>query len=335
MRLRYLILLAFIGLASCGPAEMKGVKEANGSILFVTTPVQSPSLLVRPTLRCFAEDQRMELSIALENLDTEKITISEISFNNSNGLNSSVENLSHKKWMLPVGSDTTLVTTLRHINDKNLFHTTGLPGLIDSVYNLSVFYTVDGKEGMRIVNLVSKMPTEMFLSYRKKYDDPVQLYIFNTTNGFDEKQKEFLVRNKITKASPFVHITEQEVAVSGLNFRVKCFQVKDSLFTEIFAVNHSDMTVKIDTSKIDVIVEGLSKRSTDANISIEKVTGSKEDINILGKGDRTIIKMRRKVDESPEKLLLSFASSFFLSNGRPLFSDDLQLIRSSDGKASN
>jgi hypothetical protein len=125
-------------------------------------------------------------------------------------------------------------------------------------------------------------------------------------------------------------VTEQELAVSGLNFRIKCFHMKDSLFTEIFVVNHSDLVVKLDTSKIDMIIDDLSMESADAAVVVEKVTGSKEAVDILAKGDRIIIKMRRKVVDHPDELLLSFSNSFFLTTGKPLFKEDLRMIISSN-----
>jgi hypothetical protein len=205
-----------------------------------------------------------------------------------------------------------------------------LPGLVDSSYSLSVFYSLEGKEGVRVVNLVSSMPEEMFSLYRKFYDTPIQIYYFNTANGFGEKQRQLLKTNTVMKTPSFVHITEQEVAVSGLNFRVKCFYRKDSVHTEIFAVNHSDMTIRMDTSKIDVIVDGTQGEDSSTQFKIEKVTGSKDEVDILRKGDRVIITMRKYVRDDPERLWLAVAESFFLSTGNPLFNDNLELIRSVD-----
>jgi hypothetical protein len=153
----------------------------------------------------------------------------------------------------------------------------------------------------------------------------------NVSNGFDEKQKRFLTANSIsTETPPFVHITEQELALSGLNFRIRCFHRKDSLHTEIFVVNHSDMTIRIETSKMDVIVDGLRSEMFDIELSNTKVTGSKGEADILRKGDRTIIKMQKYVRDTPKSLVLVLADSFFLSTGKPLFNDNLELIRSPD-----
>lgn len=333
MRNINLIIFALIGLASCGD-DRKNMNDA-ASIAFITTPVKSPSLLVTPALKCYPKTQRLELKLGLKSLVPEKLTINEIVLSNSNGLNSRDESITNKILTVQTDRDTTLQLTFHHINDKALFHATGLPGLIDSSYNLSVFYSVEGKEGVRVVNLVSRMAEGTFLSYKKSYNTPVQVYYFNTTNGFAERQRKFLTTNAITKTPPFVHVTDQEVAVSGLNFRIKCFHRGDSLHTELFAVNHSDMTIKIDTSKIDMIVDGLQSEISDAELTIEKVSGSKDEADILRKGDRSIIKMRKYVRNNPERMWLAFAESFFLSTGKPLFNDNLELIRSSDSRGSN
>jgi hypothetical protein len=332
MRIEYLILLASAYLASCGLNDREAMSDLqdSGSLVFATTPVQSPSLLVAPTLKGFPANQRLELTLKIESLQPERITIESIVLNNSNGLNSFIGNDTNQKLIIPVGRDTTITETIDHIHDKKLFHTTGLRGLIDSTYNLAVYYSVEGKAGVRIINLVSKMSGQTFLAYRDLYDSPVHAYSLNTTNGFDEKQRQFLMMNGIGTASPFVHVTEQEVAVSGLNFRIKCFHNKDSVFAEIFAVNHSDMTVRIDTSKIDLFTDEAGNKINEKDIAIRKVTGSNTDTHILGEGDRIIIRIRQHVPLRPEKLWLSFAETFFLSTGKPLFHDNLELIEFPD-----
>jgi hypothetical protein len=325
MRVTRFIIFAFVALTSCGPIDTN--EKNGGPILFVIKPVQSPFLLVKPTLRCSTTAQTMELSITFKNVSQEPITINEVSFNNPNGLHTSLEAFAHNKLIVNAGEDTTLLTTFEHINDKKLFHDTGLPGLLDSAYVLSVFYTIEGKEGTRVINLRSTMPEKKFLSYRKAHEIPLQLYVLNTANGFDESQRQFLLSGNVTATSPFVHMTEQEIAISGLNFRVRCFHMKASLYTEVFAVNHSEMTVTLDTSKIHMMVDALPVTRTDATLNIEKVTGSKQDVTVLGKGDRVIIKMQKKGQQPPRELLLLLSESVLLPDGRPLFKDDVSLVR--------
>ena len=323
MRIFNLICFALMGFVSCGPVN----KNEAVSIAFMSRPVQSQSLLVIPTLACFPGEQRLELNLTLKNLLSEKIAITEISLNNSIGIKSLAESLGVQSFSITENGDTTMLLTFKPVNDKELFQATGLRGLTDSTYYLSVFYSVEGKEGVRVVNLVSRMLKETFLVYRKLYDAPVQIYQFNTANDFDEKQRKFLQTNVVSETPPFVHITEREVAVSGLNFRIKCFHLKDTLYAEIFAVNHSDMTIRIDTSKMDMIIDGLQGEISNTQLSNVKITGKRDETDILRKGDRTIIRMRKYVRENPERLWFAFSESFFLATGKPLFNDDLELIR--------
>jgi hypothetical protein len=325
MRITALMFLTMMVLVSCVPQE--GIETSETSIPFITTPVQSQSLLVAPQLTCDPQTQRLELNIRLASRVPETIVVKNIILNNSNGLNSADEHLATKPINIRETQDTTILLTFNHVNDKYLFQATGLPGLIDSVYNLSVFYSVDGKEAVRVVNLSSKMPKEKYSLYKKTYDTPIAIYYFNTTNGFDEKERLFLKTNSITKTPPFVHITEQEAGVAGLNFRIKSFHRRDTLHTEIFAVNHSDLSVRIDPSGIDMIFDGLKVDTSRTEISSEKVTGAKDETEMLGKGDRIIIKMKKYVPIAPDRLWLTISRSFFLSTGLPLFADDLELIR--------
>jgi hypothetical protein len=325
MRTTALMFLTMMVLVACVPQD--GIESSQTSIPFITTPVQSQSLLVEPTLRCNPQTQRLELIVRLASQVPETIVVRNIVLNNPNGLNSADERLATKSINIREKQDTTILLNFNHVNDKYLFQATGLPGLIDSLYNLSVFYSVEGKGGVRVVNLISRMPKENYSVYKKAYDTPIAIFYFNTTNGFDEKQRVFLKANSITKTPPFVHITEQEAGVAGLNFRIKSFHRRDTLHTEIFAVNHSDLSVKIDPSGIDMIFDSLKVEASQTVISSEKVTGSKDETDMLRKGDRIIIKMKKYVPKAPDRLWLTISRSFFLSTGLPLFADDLELIR--------
>ncbi|HEY3406521.1 MAG TPA: hypothetical protein VGK59_24200, partial [Ohtaekwangia sp.] len=215
MRIIPLFLFLFVGLVCCKPHH----PETTGSIVFTTTPVQSSSLLVKPTLKCYPGKQHLELDLRMESLTPEKITITEIVLSSTKGLRSLDERIAGKTFTIPAKGDTTFLLTFNPVNDNALFQTTGMPGLIDSVYTLDVFYSVDGKQDVRVVKLMSRMPEEVFLAYRKFYSIPVQIYQCNTENAFGEKQRQFLMTSGIIHKDPFVHVTEQEVAVSGLNFR--------------------------------------------------------------------------------------------------------------------
>ena len=207
MRITALVFLTLISVAGC--VSKDGNETSLTVITFNTKPVQSQSLLVEPILTCDPEAQRLQLKIRLTSRIPETILVTNILLNNSNGLNSSDDRLAGKAIPIREKQDTTLQLAFKHINDKFLFQATGLPGLIDSAYNISVFYSIHGKEGIRVVNLVSRMAKENFVTYKKSYDTPITAYYFNTANGFDEKQRVFLRTNTITKTPPFVHITEQ------------------------------------------------------------------------------------------------------------------------------
>ncbi len=292
-------------------------------IAFETAPVQSPSLLVNPSLRCFPGEQSLELTLQLKGLVPEPITVQETIVHNSRGLRSGV--VSGIK--LPIEKDTTVSHRFSPVNDAKLFQTTGLPGLIDSVYHIDVFYTIAGKDGVRVINLVSKMRHDTFVAYRKAYAAPVEIYSFDIGSGFDERQRQFLLTKNIASPTPFVHITEQELALSGLNFKLKCFHRNDTLVAEVFAINHSDMTVRIDPSMITLLGPGIE--SYQDNLTLEKVTGSKNDPDVLRKGDRASITIRLHAHASPDELKLIVKDAFSGSTGTKLFAEDLKLVRTS------
>jgi hypothetical protein len=334
MRITNLVFLFLIVIASCGKEDREGANDCK-SIAFITTPVQSKSLLVTPELKCYPAEQRLELNLNVKSLIDKRIVIREVVLNNPNGVNTSDEMIASKTLNIDGNKDTTLLITFNHINDKFLFHATGLPGLIDSIYQVSVFYSVEGKEGVRVINLAYRMPKERFLSYKKLYSTPVHIYYLNPRDGFDEKQREFLKTSLMNKTPPFVHVTEQEVGLSGLNFRFRCFHKSDSLYAEIFAVNHSDMTIRMDTAEMNITIDDLEDAYSHRKLISSKVTGSNAEADILRKGDRVVVTMKRYVRDHPERLRLALTKSFFLSNGNPLFNDNLELIRFSERPGSN
>src|SRR5688572_27709141 len=115
MRIINLMFFAFIGLVSCEPGDRKAIDDAS-TIVFITTPVQSQSLLVKPTLKCYPGEQRLELNLTLGSLVPEKIHITEIVLNNSNGLNSLDESIANKTVSIQGKGDTTLLLTFNPIN---------------------------------------------------------------------------------------------------------------------------------------------------------------------------------------------------------------------------
>src|ERR1700754_1733157 len=104
-----------------------------------------------------------------------------------------------------------------------------------------------------ILNLLTlfRFPTKSlaekndYLDYSEKFKKSITAYSFNTKNGFNEKQKEYLKTLKLDNQVPFVYLSEQEIAISGMNFRFKGYYQQDTLHAEIFVVNHAEFPVKV------------------------------------------------------------------------------------------
>lgn len=87
-----------------------------------------------------------------------------------------------------------------------------------------------------------------------------------------------------------LHTNCNPTAVSGLNFRLKNFQKNDSLYATLSIVNHSGFSVKIDTNKLDFKLRETARKNH-KQIVLKKVTGSKDEHDIIRKGDRMTIKI--------------------------------------------
>lgn len=267
----------------------------------------------------------MHIDLELRNLDQDLVTIEEISITNPAGLHSSIATAD--RMSIAANDNVAFDTTFNHVSDKKLFQATALHGLIDSCYTISVLYRVAGKENMRVVRLQSKLPAETFASYRDSNAVYVHTYVINMNESYVENQIQFLANKRIATTSEFVHVTEQELALAGLNFRISAYHAVDSLHLELFVVNHSEMELTIDTSKLDIFGDDVPVRLSGFTYTINKVTGQKDAPTIVAKGDRVIVRARGKLQEAPEHLSIGVVNSIKLRNRQKLFQSDLDLVR--------
>lgn len=304
--------------------------EKKQVIKYIALPVQSPSLVVRPTLQWIPSEKKMELSVDFRNVDRDTVTIKEVSVENTNGLRSTVPISVEGNLFIASGDRNFMRTRFTHVNDKKLFHQTGLLGMIDSSYSISVFYTIRGKENMRRVNATATIPVETFVAYQKTSAVPVQIYTLGDDGIFEERQREYHAeKTRAMPSSSFVHLTAQEVAISGFNFRVNSFHLRDSVYVKIFAINHSGVELAIDLSTLAIALDEKQISANNILVTANKVTGVREKSAELGKGERMAIELRTKTNDAPNAISVKLSKAFLLRNAVPLFHDDIRLSRSS------
>lgn len=322
MRIHYLFVpILLVLLVSCHFSNIsKGLD-------YEITPVKSESMLIRAKLQGVNNPQKLELELTISNIAGKNIHINEVVISTEDGLNAAPANFDHAV-VLAAEKDTAISLTFQPINDRVLYKNTDMPGILKPTYNISIVYTVEGKADSRAMDLVAKMPVEAYKKYKRENNLSVSSYGFNTVNQFSAKQKEYLGIQKLPGSTPFVHISDHELAVSGLNFQLKAYQKKDSLYARLVVVNHSEFAVKIDTSKLEFVINDSQDSRGYKNISLTKLTGSSIENEILEKGEKILISLRKyNKATADEKLALSFKNAFILSTGKFLFFGDVELVK--------
>ena len=325
MRLFLFILPLSVLFSCCNPDQQQTGTDSD-TLIYEIEPAQTKSLSVRAQLKGIPNPQKLELELQLSNLAEEELQVKEIIISTPEGLHSTPVNFNQKALTLSADRDTSLSYTFQPVNDPVLYKNTEMPGILKPRYTLSIVYILKGKKDARAIDLKAKLPNGKYQQYEEEYQIPVTAYRFNTTSQFSKIQQQYLEGLNLPGTTPFVHLSDQEIAVSGLNFRLQSYQKRDSLYAKILLVNHSDFPLKIDTTQLGFVYDG--SKGSQNNVILNKVTGSKEEYDILKKGDRMLISFRRfSKDQNHPKITISLKNSFILPTGKSLFYDDLEIVK--------
>jgi len=319
-----LILVAGL-LYSCGHANKNSKKNLN-DLPYISNPANNQDISAE--LNLTGDPGRNELSaqIKLTNSGSSTLDVREIVLTTDEGVRSSPIN-DFLPFQLAEGKDTALNLTFNPTNDLKLYQMTGMQGSLKAGYAVTVSYNAHGQTNLAAIVINARPGKDEFIAYKKKYVKPVTGYSFNTRAGFNEAEKKYLTTIRDVKQPPFVYLSDQEIAVSGLNFRLKSYYRQDTLHAEIFVVNHSDFEVKLDTASLDIVADALPAKSK--TISIEKISGSQQYLSMIAKDDRILIHFKKHVAiKSPgtQSLTFKLKKAFILKDKKTLFNQDLQLL---------
>ncbi|MDF2433514.1 MAG: hypothetical protein JWP44_3145 [Mucilaginibacter sp.] len=327
MKLTFFVIFATTLFYSCNTTNKKSKSNKN-ELEYVSEPVTSGDMSADFSLLGNAANRELNSQIKLTNSVNGIVDVEEIIIATDDGIRS-LPIQGFTPFSLKKGKDTSLSLKFNPTNDLKLFQMTGLPGNIKSAYTISVSYKVAGNDNMLSLALKSRSKKEEFIAFTKENKIPVTGYSFNTRAGFNEIQKRYLATLKQITQPPFVYLSEQEIAVSGLNFRLKAYYQKDTLHAGLFIVNHADFPVKIIPDSLDVITDGKILPNESKTITIEKISGSQQDMAMMEKGDRVFILFKKRMDiKTPGKtnLILTIRKAFMLTGKKVLFDQNVQLL---------
>lgn len=326
MRFGYFLILLITVFLACNN-DLKKKENAANHLNYELSPVKTNSILVRGQVTGNIDTNKLKLNLVLNNLLNKKLHIKEIYISTEDQIKSVLPINNQNIYSLAANQDTSFSLVFYPVNDKILYQNTDLRGILKSSYTISIVYTIEGDKRTRILDLFAAVQDADYQEYKKSQQFRLQAFHINTATQFTTRLTKYLNKQKLTKNPVFVHLSDQEIAVSGLNFRLKSFQKNDSLYATISIINHSGFSIKIDTNKLDFKSwETVNKNHK--QIVLEKVTGSKDDYEIIRKGDRMIVSLKKHQKDRVESAFsLALKNSFLLPNGKSLFLDDLELVQ--------
>ena len=329
MKLPLLLIFTVTLFYSCNNNN-KRLSTAN-ELAYHTDNITSGPLNVETDLTGGIKQQELSARIKLSNTRSKDLEVQAIAVSSTDGSNSQPTFVS-TPFLLKQGSDTTLALKFNPFNNYKLYQVTGMHGNFKSAYDLKITHNVPGSDLLFITTQKSVADKDQYLAYLKRYTKQVTGYSFNTTNGFVEKQREYLKTLPQLPQPPFLFLSDQEITISGLNFRFKNYHQQDTLHADLFIINHSDFLVKINSDAFDINAEGQSSFKQAKTVSVEKVSGTRQNLSMIEKGDRVLIHFKKymKINApSTKHLQLQITRAFLIKGDKPLFKDDIDLLPNS------
>jgi hypothetical protein len=323
MKLFFLLLLPLI-IFGCNSNKNK--PGTQGDLNYASASTTSDLLSAGLSLSANIKNAELLAGLQLTNKDSKAITIQEIVISTPEGLRSVPEG-NTVSLVLSAGKDTLTTLKFKPVNDLRTYQLTDKPGCFKAGYKISIAYKTEGSDNTLTMNLETQLPAADYKTYSDKYNKPLNSYSFNTKTGFAAKQVKYLQALNPANPLPFVNVSEQEIAVGGLNFRLKSFVENDSLHAEIFIVNHADFPVKIIRDSLDFIYNGDTSSYRTNRVDLEKISGAQQTKDMMEKGDRVLIHFKKYFKNPGTGMVLSFRHAFVLSGPKPLFHDNIELTR--------
>lgn len=316
--------ISLLFITGCIHHEKKYVKA--NELAYATEDFKNSQIKIESVVNADVSKQQIKASLKIDNNGAGILNISEVSIVSPDG----VRSLPVKGFMpfILTKADTTLTLIFEPINDLKTFQVTGLKGYLKSSYSLSIsFHPQDGTDTQQPAIIKVKADTSDYQRLLKNKIKPLIAYSFNTKTNFNQNQMNYLKTLKQVHQPPFVFLSAQEIAASGLNFRLKNHYIDDTLFVDLFLVNHSDFRLKIDTLSFD-ITPSPSLQQHQKTISIERISGAGANPGMVEKGDRVMIHFKKYLTlakKNSEQLIIHLKNVFMITPKHSLFNEDADL----------
>jgi hypothetical protein len=302
------------------------IQRVKGDLNYTQTDMQSDQLSVRLNLTANIKTQELQADLELNNPGDNPITISEIEISTPEGLRSIPKTGSMSSIILQPGENKAVSLKFQPLNDLREYQLTGRNGYFKSSYNLLITSKVNRNVPPLYTIIKANLAPSDYSAYLNKYKTTATSYSLNTKSDFTSKQSVYFSSLKKVKQPPFIFVSDQEIAVSGVNFRLSSYCEHDTLNAQIFIVNHSEFPVTINKDKLDFLYANESLSVHQKDIKVVKVSGSQQK-DLIDKGDRVLIHFKKYFKNSDNMAVLSFNKAFELSDQVPLFKNNIELVK--------
>ncbi|QNK64596.1 hypothetical protein H7F33_09000 [Pedobacter sp. PAMC26386] len=343
-----LLLILLTALFSC--KNHTETTKPKGDLNYIATALPSELISAELNLTAHLKTQELQTDLKLSNKGNSVVVIRDIEISTPEGLRSLPETgnidsiILEPGNLLGSGKSKELTLKFHPLNDLKVHQLTGKNGYLKSSYTILMTYSSKQHPEILYQSINAKLTPEDYQNYLKKHKIPATSYSFNTKSDFMQKQKTYFTTLKQIKQPPFVFVSDQEIAVSGVNLRLNSYCVNDTLNAEIFIVNHSDFPIQVHQNKLDFNLTeetnlsrkpGKSEKITPLQkpildktvVTLEKISGSPQKKDRIEKGDRVLIHLKKHFKNTGDKAILSFSKAFELSDKIPLFKHDIELIK--------
>lgn len=326
MKFSTLLILTLLLLSRCNSNHTKATNP--NELIYRSDAISSPTLSTQLDLSGNMIDGELTANLKLTNSGDKNIDIQEVAVATTDGIRS-IPETGNIGFFLKPGTDSTISLKFSPINNLQLFRVTGLRGSFKSVYKVLVTYKVPGNNEPQTIALKTETEKNAYLNYSRKYKKSITGYSFDTKSGFNEIQKKYLETLKQVNHPPFVYLSEQEIAVSGLNFRLNSYYLEDTLHAEFSIVNHADFPVKFIADAFDITANRKNNPGEVKTLIIEKIAGAQQDQTMMEKGDRLVIHFKKyfKLSTPPADILtFDLKKAFWLNGKKPLFVENIRML---------
>ncbi len=302
-------------------------KAPAGDLSFNRIATQSAAIKIEARLDAFTQAQELLLKINLENVATKDFGVMAISIETDEGYQAQPLVPGFSPFDLKAGADTSIMLRFKPINDFKLYMAAGESGKFKPMYYLFVACKGGEEAGNPVlIKELFKVKESDFAIYENRYRELAVAYRFNPQDNFEKELRSYL--HSFFKTPLFVYVSEQEIAVAGLNFRLQSYIRGDSFHAKLNIVNHADFPVLVNPGRFDAGDIDTSAGNKSRQTVFKKLQGVQEETTILRKGDRATLDLIKYVGKLNGRIpVLTLKEVFILPEGKSLFNKDISLAK--------